>query len=266
MATPHGLQVRDERQGAVVRLTLDRPNVHNALDEQTIDGLLDALTRVSGDPQVRVVVLDGNGPSFCAGADIAEMRASLELDEAANREGAVRLATLYRELDACPVPLVASVHGVVLGGGVGLVAACDNVIATADTRFGLTETRLGILPAVIAPYVVGRIGPGAARSLVLTGRRFEAAEALRLGLVHVLVEDATALASSTRSAVDAVLAGGPTATRVAKRLLRQVGSLDADAAFEQTVRAIARQRVSDEGQEGLQAFLEKRRPSWWTDA
>lgn len=260
-----GLQVRDERQGAVLRLTLDRPAVHNALDGDLVASLRAAFGQIATDHQVRVVVLDGNGPSFCAGADIAEMRRSLELDEAANRGNALDLADLFRDMDACPVPVVALVHGVVLGGGVGLVATCDHVIAISGTRFGLTETRLGILPAVIAPYVVGRIGAGASRSLVLTGRRFDTTEAQRLGLVHVLVEDARALAESGRAAVDDVLAGGPTAIRIAKRLLREVGSLDADSARQVTADLIAHQRVSEEGQEGLRAFLEKRRPSWPTD-
>jgi methylglutaconyl-CoA hydratase len=265
MAAPLGLRIRDERKGTVVRLTLDRPTVHNALDERLVGALLDALARVAADPLARVVVLEGDGPSFCAGADIGDMRASLALDEAGNREGAIRLATLYRRLDSCPVPVVSLVHGAVLGGGVGLVAASDHVIATSDTHFGLTETRLGILPAVIAPYVVGRIGPGAARSLVLTGRRFDAAEALRLGLVHALVDDVAALVESGRSVIDSVLAGGPNATRLAKGLVREMASTDTEAMFERTVELIAGQRVSHEGQEGLRAFLEKRRPDWRLD-
>lgn len=262
MAGSPTLIVRREAHDAVVRLTLDRPAVHNALDDALVDGLLGALVMIRDDPRVRVMILDGNGPSFCAGADIAGMRAALALDEAGNRRAAARLAELFRELDACPVPVIVLVQGVALGGGVGLIAAADHVIATVDARFGLTETRLGILPSVIAPYVMARIGAGATRSLVLTARRFDAPEAQRIGLVHSVAPDATALIASGREIVDAVLGCGPQATRIAKRLLRDLPAMQDSAAFEHTVDLIARVRVSDEAQEGLRAFLEKRRPSW----
>lgn len=262
MAYPSTLSVRHERRGRVVRLTLDRAAVHNALDDALVQGLIAALGDIEADDSVRVVVLEGAGPSFCAGADITSMRASLTLDNAQNRDDAVRLARLFQALDACPVPVVALAHGAVLGAGVGLVAASDHVLATSDARFGLTEARLGILPSVIAPFVLARVGPGATRSLVLTARRFDAAEAHRIGLVHALTPDIEALADAGDAAVEAVLACGPEATRVAKRLLRELRTMDPAAVVGHTADIIARRRVSDEGQEGLRAFLEKRRPAW----
>jgi methylglutaconyl-CoA hydratase len=242
--------VRIERDGPVLRVTLARPEKRNAFNEETIAALSAAFTDV-GD--ARAVVLAGEGPSFCAGADAEWLRSSAELTEEENVADALRMRRMLQAIDSCPAPVVCAVHGHALGGGVGLVACSDVAIAATDTVFGLTETRLGIVPGAISPFVLERIGPGAARRYFLTGERFGAETALRIGLVH---EIAPELDSACERVVADLLAGGPEAVRAAKRLV-----LDAPLGDE-TARRIAERRVSAEGQEGLLAFLEGRPPAW----
>jgi methylglutaconyl-CoA hydratase len=250
--------------GVVARVTLTRSEVHNAFNASVIAELRSTFAGLArATPQeLRVVVLAGDGPSFCAGADIAWMRAAMALDVEGNEQDAMAMADMFETLDTCPVPVIARVHGAALGGGMGLCAVSDLVIAESGTRFGFTETRIGILPSVIAPFVIAKIGETHARALFPSGRRIDAVRAQRIGLVHELVEGEAALDAAVDSAVGEVLAAGPTAARAAKAIVREVRGLSHGSAKWHTARVIARQRVSDEAQEGFRAFAEKRRPGW----
>ncbi len=259
--------IRLERSGpndAVARVTLARPEVHNAFNATLIAELrvtFAALAR-EAPTDLRVVVLAGDGPSFCAGADIDWMRAAMRLDVEGNEQDAMAMADALEAVDTCPVPVIARVHGPALGGGSGLCAVADLVIAEAGAKFGFTETRLGILPAVISPFVIAKIGETHARALFPGGRRFDAIRAQRIGLVHEVVEGVDALDAAVEQAVTDVLASGPTAVRAAKAIVREVRGLGHGSAKWHTARVIARQRVSAEAQEGFSAFTEKRRPGW----
>lgn len=250
--------------GAVARVTLSRPAVHNAFDAQLIDELRRAFAGLADEPSdaLRAVVLAGDGPSFCAGADINWMRASLGLSREQNEQDAMAMAQMFDTIDRSPAPVIARVHGAALGGGMGLCAVSDLVIAEVGARFGFTETRLGILPAVISPFVIARIGESQARALFPGGRRFDATRALRIGLVHEVVEGEEALDAAVDEAVSDLLAAGPTAARAAKAIVREVRGLPHESTRWHTARRIATQRTSDEGQEGLRAFLERRPASW----
>ena len=253
--------------GVVARVTLTRPDVHNALNGALIGELRSTFTGLAREnpADLRVVVLAGDGPSFCAGADVAWMRAAMSLDVEGNEQDAMAAADMFETLDTCPVPIIARVHGAALGGGMGLCAVSDLVVAEAGARFGFTETRLGILPAMISPFVIAKIGESNARALFPGGRRFDAVRAQRIGLVHEVVEGVEALDQSVASAIDDLLAAGPTAARAAKAIVREVRGLGHGSSKWHTARVIARQRVSAEAQEGFTAFFEKRRPAWQPD-
>lgn len=238
-----------ERDGPVLRVTLARPERRNAFDAALIAELAEAFSDV-GD--ARTVLLSGEGPSFCAGADVEWQRSSIELSYDENVADAMRLHRMLEAIDSCPAPVVCCVHGYALGGGSGLVAAADIAVAWPDAVFGFTEVRLGIIPAVISPFVLPKIGE-AARRYFVTGERFDAEVALRIGLVSEVAVDA---GTAAETIVEDILQGGPTATREAKRLVRERPSgID-------TARIAAARRTSDEGQEGLRAFLDRRRPGW----
>jgi methylglutaconyl-CoA hydratase len=241
--------LRLERDGAVLRVTLARPERRNAFDAALIAELTEAFADV-GD--ARAVILSGQGEAFCAGADVEWQRASIDLTYKENVADALRLYTMCEAIDRCPAPVVARVHGYALGGGSGLVACSDIVIADTETVFGFTEVRLGIVPAVISPFVLPRIG-AQARRYFLTGERFDAATALRIGLVHEVAAD---LDAAVAAIVAELRTAGPEAARHAKKLVLE--RPDGLA----TERRIAQRRTSEEGQEGLRAFLEKRYPSW----
>ena len=250
------------RDGAVARLRLERPEVHNAFDAALIAALTDALVSLGTDPQVRVVVLEGAGASFSAGADLNWMRGMAAASEADNRDDALALARLLRTLDTLPKPTIARVHGAAFGGGVGLIAACDIAIGVPEAKFGLTESRLGLLPAVISPYVIAAIGTRQARRWFATAETFDAEEARRIGLLHDVV-NATALDSAVQRQVELLLKAGPIAAASAKALVREVAAAtNAEAIDQANAALIARLRVSPEGQEGIGAFLEKRKPAW----
>jgi methylglutaconyl-CoA hydratase len=254
--------------GSVARVTLTRPDVHNAFNASVIAELrtmFGGLARESP-TELRAVVLAGAGPTFCAGADLDWMRAAMTLDVEGNEQDAMAMAEMFEALDTCPVPLIARVQGGAIGGGAGLCAVADIVIAEAGAKFGFTETRLGILPAVISPFVIAKIGESHARALFPGGRRFDAIRAQRIGLVHEVVEGEEALDSAVATAVADVLAAGPTAARAAKAIVREVRGLGHGSSKWHTARVIARQRVSEEAQEGFRAFVEKRPPAWQPDS
>ncbi|MFC7300329.1 enoyl-CoA hydratase-related protein [Cognatiluteimonas weifangensis] len=251
-----------QRDGAVARLRLNRPQLHNAFDAGLVAALTAALSALGADPGVRVVVLEGAGASFSAGADLNWMRGMAAASEAENRDDALALARLLRTLDALPKPTIARVHGAAFGGGVGLVAACDIAIGVAGAKFGLTESRLGLLPAVISPYVIAAVGARQARRWFASAEIFDAAEARRIGLLHEVV-DAAALDTAVQRQIELLLKAGPVAAAGAKALVREVAAATDTAAVDAANAAlIARLRVSPEGQEGIAAFLEKRKPAW----
>ena len=243
--------LRLEHDGKLLRITLAKPERRNAFDAQLIGDLTDAFADV-GD--ARAVVLAGDGPSFCAGADVEWQRASIDLTYDENVEDALRLYRMCEAIDRCPAPVVARVHGYALGGGSGLVACADIAIASPDATFGFSEVKLGIIPAVISPFVLPKIGAHA-RRYFLTGERFDAETALRIGLVHELADELDAAVERT---VGELLTSGPQAVRAAKELVRDRPGGD------ETARIAARLRSGDEGQEGLRAFLEKRTSAWRT--
>jgi len=247
----------------VFRILLNRPRLHNALEEDMIEGLHGALEAARASA-CRVVVLEGKGRSFCAGADIDWMRRQGEASKADNELSAQRLASLYEAIDALDLPVVVRVHGAAIGGGVGLVAASDIAVASTRSRFSLSEVRLGLLPAVIAPYVARKIGFSFARDLMLTGRRIDADEAHRFGLVHRVVSE-DQIDEAVLEVVGDLKAGGPEAIGRTKRLLRRLPRLlQAEAAdlARQTAHEIAEARSSEEGREGTRAFLQKKKPPW----
>ena len=250
--------------GVVARVTLTRPDAHNAFDATLCAELRSTFAALAreGPTELRAVVIAGDGKSFSAGADIGWMRASMALDREANEQDAMAMAEMFEAIDTCPVPVIARVHGSALGGGLGLCAVADLVIAESGTRFGFTETRLGILPAVISPFVIAKIGETHARALFPGGRRFDAVRAQRIGLVHELVEGMATLDEAVDSAVADLLMSGPTATRAAKSIVREVRGLPHGSSKWHTARVIATQRQTPEAQEGFRAFDEKRRPAW----
>jgi methylglutaconyl-CoA hydratase len=249
----------------VATLTLNRPDKHNALDDATLRELQAALAALNGNEQVRVVVLTGAGQSFCAGADIGHMRSMRDATEQQNVADAMLLVHCLRALDELQHPVIARVNGNVFGGGLGLVACADIAIGTLAAKFALTEVRLGIVPAVISPYVVAAIGARQARRLFLTATPFEASEAEQLGLLH-LTAAPEQLDAVVNAQIDLLLRGGPQALRAAKQLVRRVSQCsDREVLGGETAQLLARLRVSPEGKEGLSAFLEKRKPRWWPE-
>jgi methylglutaconyl-CoA hydratase len=242
--------LRVERDGALLRIAMARPEHRNAFDAALIEELTGAFADVG---EVRAVLLAGDGPSFSAGADVEWMRSSVELSYDENYADALRLRAMLDAVDSCPAPVVARVQGHALGGGCGLVACCDVVVAEPGAQFGFSEVKLGIVPAVISPFVLAKIGSGAARRYFVTGERFSAEVALRIGLVH---EVAAELDGAVERALGELLSAGPAAARAAKTLAR------APQSAEETARRIAEHRTSPEGQEGLRAFLERRAPGW----
>lgn len=256
--------VLTEISSGIYRIRLNRPRVHNAIDETIVEGLFAAFDRAAEDTSARVVVISGEGKSFTAGADLEWMRRQGEAGLKENERTARRLADLFERLDTLDLPVVARVQGAAIGGGVGIVAASDIAVAAETAVFGLSEVRLGLPPAVISPYVLRKIGMSRARELMLTGHRFTAGEAARIGLVHRVVPEES-LDVAVGEAVRELLEGGPEAIRRVKRMLRAVGAMlheDADTIAAYTAREIAAARASAEGRAGTRAFLEKKDPPW----
>ena len=255
---------RAEDDAMVARVVLTRPEVRNAFNAELIAALRDAFVGLAAEPpdRLRAVVLSGEGRTFSAGADISWQRAAMALSIEENEADAARLQAMLTAIDECPVPVIARVHGAALGGGMGLCSVSDIVLSTADARFGFTETKLGILPAVISPFVLARISEGNARALFTTGERFDADRARQIGLVHEVLTDEAELDDRIATVLRELQSAGPTAVRTAKAVIRDHRTMTEDEFRAHTVRVAARQRTSDEGQEGLAAFLDKRSPDW----
>jgi len=250
------------RAGVAV-VTLNRPKVHNALNPDVIDRMTDIFETLRGADGVRVVLIEGAGPSFSAGADLAWMRAAADWSSTDNRENAGDLAKMLHALHTLPQVTIAQVHGAAMAGGCGILSACDIAVATKTASFALSEVKLGIIPAVISPYVIRAIGARAASRYFLTAERFDATAALALGLVHMLVDDNDGMAKEVERLVQQIFTCAPGAIHAAKQLIDAVDGKPIDAhLMADTSRRIAERRASDEGKEGLSAFLEKRKPKW----
>lgn len=251
-----------ETRGPAVWMTLNRPDVRNAFNGQMLDDLLAAIEEIKTAPGARVVVLTGAGSAFCAGADLSWMRAVREYTFEQNLQESMKVAAVMRAVYDCPLPTIARVNGPAIGGGAGLVACCDLVAARADARFSLSEVKLGLIPSCISPYVIRKIGEGRAHELFLTGERIDAAKAAAIGLVNEVAGDDAELDAVVNKWVSQLVTSGPVAISKCKELLRNVPAMTLDEAGPYTARMIAEMRVSEEGQEGMAAFLEKRRPKW----
>jgi len=250
-----------EHVGPVFHVRLNRPDVRNAFDEEVVAALTAAAREAASNSAVRAVVLSGRGKTFCAGADLAWMSKAIAYTREENRRDAEELARMLETLDTLPVPLIGRVQGAALGGGAGLVAVCDIAIAASDATFGFTETKLGIIPAVISPYVLQKIGPSAARELFVTAARFNAKRARRIGLVHKIVPESN-LDGAIEDCLQEILTSAPGAIAAAKALIKEVDGRPSADVIGLTTTRIAEQRVSAEGQEGMRAFLQKRKPTW----
>jgi methylglutaconyl-CoA hydratase len=250
-----------QRAGAIARINLNRPELHNAFNDTMISELAPLLDAIAADRGIRVVVLGANGRSFCAGADLNWMKRQKEYSFEQNRADAIELAELMYRLFTMPQPTIGRVQGATIGGGTGLSSACDIVIASTRAKFSLSEVKIGLVPACISPYVIRRLGPGLAGEYFLTGERLTATKALAAGLINEVVEE-TELDEAVERRIAQLITSGPEALNVSKELVRNVPGMSFDEVKIYTAEVIARLRVSDEGQEGMTAFFEKRKPDW----
>jgi len=259
----HGT-VRLTREGAIARVVLNRPDVRNAFNEQMLADLREVFAAIRDDPGIRVVVLTGEGESFCAGADLNWMKRVVAYTYEENYEDSLNLAQMLRDVYTCPKPVIGRINGPAIGGGTGVVAVCDIAIASQDAVFGFSETKLGLTPAAISPYLLKRMGEGNLREYFLTGERFSAAQAAAMGLVNVVVPT-DELDAAVDAKIAMILTGGPQALAVSKELVREISERSLDENGPYTAEVISRLRTSDEGQEGMNAFLQKRKPGWTDD-
>jgi methylglutaconyl-CoA hydratase len=253
--------VRCDVKDRVARIVFSRPDVHNAFNDTMILELLDVVARLREPSDVRVVVITGQGKSFCAGADVNWMRRVMDFSFEENFQESLKLAELMYSVYSLDLPTVAMINGAAIGGGMGFVSAADIAVAASNARFSLSEVKLGLVPACISPYVIRKAGEAACRRLMLTGERIGAEEALRVGLVSAVVEPDD-LEGAVGDLVNTLISSGPGAIAACKELLREVPEMNLEEAKRFTAESLARLRVSEEGQEGMKAFLEKRRPSW----
>ena len=249
-----------ENRNSALWVQLNRPDVRNAFNPKMIEELTKIAELITKD--VRAVVLSGAGKVFCAGADLNWMKQSLNLNREQNLEDAQRLADMLLALDRLPVPMVGMIHGSALGGGVGLVSICDYTVAVSDTQFSFSEVRLGIVPACIAPFVIRKIGAGHARALFTTAEKFDAKKAYDIGLIHAVVSNNDELMQFASKKVEDIKECSPNALRTAKKLIFDLMTTDDHRELQMVAEVLAEVRVSEEGQEGVRAFLEKRRPAW----
>jgi methylglutaconyl-CoA hydratase len=250
-----------EESGGVLLVTLNRPEVHNAFNDELIAEAVDLLRGI-GQRDIRAVVLRGSGSNFCAGADLNWMSGMINYTREENVRDSSNLARMYATINECPVPVVGRIQGAAIGGGVGLVSVCDIAICTRDAKFGLAEVKLGIIPAVISPYVIAKIGETHARAVFLTGERFDSERALRIGLVHRVVDDTAALDAAVDETIAQLKTSGPEAVRECKKLIAHVATHEPIDAIPYTIEAISARRISEEGQAGMRAFLKKEKPPW----
>lgn len=250
------------KDGPVARITMDRPDKHNAFNPVLIDELKEAFADLSNSDGCRVIVLAGSGRSFSAGADLDWMQAQGKVEYEENYRSSVRMGELFAAIDRCPKPVIARVQGAALGGGAGLVCSADIAVAGPRALFGFTEVRLGLVAAVISPHVLRRLGPSVAREKLLTGERFGAQEAYRIGLVHKVADD---LDGAVDEVIDSILKGSSQGHAATKELLREMGDLPDSEKLAKAAEYIARARASSDGREGLDAFLNKRQPAWVND-
>lgn len=251
-----------EERDLILRVALNRPEVHNAFNDTLIAEAVDLFSSLHSRNDLRVVVLSGTGQNFCAGADLNWMSQMISYSREENVRDSSLLARMFQLMNECPVPLIGRVQGAAIGGGVGLVSVCDIVVATGNAKFGLSEVKLGILPAVISPYVIGKVGETHARALFLTGERFGAERAVQIGLVHHLASEESQLDPLVDDSIRQLLSSGPEAVRACKRLIRAVARQPLEDAIPYTIDAIAERRTSVEGQGGMQAFLKKEKAPW----
>src|SRR5579875_286637 len=253
--------VEHSHKQRIATVTMNRPEIHNALNAQLLNDLKAAFQELSRDDHLSAVILTGAGKSFSAGTDLATMQAAIQYTQEQNQQEATQLAGTFEFIDTFPTPVVARVNGAAMGGGLGLLAVCDIVIAADTARLAFSEVKLGIAPAVISPYVVRKIGASWARRLFVTGERFTPALAREIGLIHTVVP-LEELDAAVESTIGELLTSAPQAMRACKVLARDIAQMEQDEARMFTTETIARLRVSAEGQEGLRAFLEKRKPDW----
>lgn len=255
------MAVEVTKNGAVATVALNRPEVHNALNGAIMEGLLEAFEEIEEDGEIRVVVLTGNGRSFCAGGDLKMMRAAADYEFEDNLAGGYQIFDLMEMLNSFPKPVVGRINGSAIGGGVGMVSCCDIVVAVERAKFGFSEVRLGIIPATISPFVVNKIGVSKARELFLTGERFDAAYAQGIGLVHHVVGE-DELDAKVEERVGQLLQASPEAQEAAKHLIEAISYRPLPEMREFTAHKIAEVRDSEDGREGMSSFLEKRKPRW----
>ena len=254
--------IRISAQGGIATVVLSRPDVRNAFNDEVIAELSQAFIQLGDDPQVRAIVLMAEGPAFCAGADLNWMRRMADYSREENEQDAEKLAFMLRTIYECPKPTIARVQGDVYAGGMGLVACCDMAVSVDTANYCLSEVKLGLIPATIGPYVIRAMGPRASHRYFLTAERFSAAEARRIGFVHEVVP-ADQLDATVNTWVQALLAASPNAIKECKKLVQYVADRDITRLLiDHTVKAIADIRASDEGKEGVQSFLNKRKPAW----
>lgn len=258
--------VQTKNNNGVFWITLNRPEIHNAFNDQFISELTSTFESASKDDNVRLIVISGSGKSFCAGADLNWMKSMVNYSMEENIEDSKKLAHLFYVINQCPKPVIGKINGHALGGGVGLVSVCDYAITTTRAKFGFTEARLGLVPAVISPYVMNKIGESHARAWFLSGERFDGQKALALGFVHQVVE-LEELDEATDKVIESFMQAGPVAAMKAKELIfnvleRKYSGKNLKEIEEYTCRAIAERRISDEGQDGMNALLEKRKAGW----
>ena len=246
----------------IARVTLDRPDVHNAFNDELIKRLTDAFTELGARDEIRAIILAGNGKSFCAGADLNWMKRMVQYSHEENVEDARAVGRMFLAITKCPKPVIARIHGAALGGGAGLAAACDIAVAVESAQFGFTEVKLGILPAVISPFVLARIGTARAREFFITGERFLAAVAQNIGLIQHVVAHDFALDALIDSKISQILTSAPGAVAAAKELIFGVASRTLETSLDYTAETIARVRAGEEGQAGMKAFLERQKPPW----
>lgn len=261
MPTYTHITVEHSHQDRVATVTMRRAEMRNAFNTQLVQDLKDAFSELQEEARLHAVILTGDGPTFSAGADLNMMKASATLTEEQNVSDALSMAGLFDAINTFPCPVIGRINGTAMGGGLGVVAACDIVVAVESAQFAFSEVRLGIAPAVISPYLLRKIGESQARMLFVTGESFSATYARQIGLAHIVVAPEE-LDAAVEKKVGELLRGAPQAIRACKSLALNVGEMDGDTASHYTAETIARLRASEEGQEGLSAFLEKRKANW----